>query len=264
LLHRSQLAGAVLSAVRTTGEVMLASVPADRDADDVGGVLWPSEVDAPQPTMRLFGDRLPVGLLDEVDELSIRLDTAEGGAWLAAQLAPFRVEVPEMPTDGPPKVFINYRSSDDKQAVTWIDEELCDRLGQGAVFRDSRILPGVDYADELLTKVRGTKLLLVVIAERWEKTYDNIGARLIDNPDDWTRKEIVEADKHGAGIVPVLVGAREFPTEDVLPVDIRLLTRLQHLQLPRGYTRRDVCYLIDKLVLGFPKLGGRRCRKSHD
>jgi hypothetical protein len=77
-----------------------------------------------------------------------------------------------------------------------IDRELTARFGSDLVFLDSRSIPaGSDFVEELLGRVRACSVLLVVI---------EAGQRRIDDPQDWLRREIVEALTHGLRVIPVL------------------------------------------------------------
>ena len=64
-------------------------------------------------------------------------------------------------------VFINYRGEDSQTAAALIDRELTSRFGRESVFLDSRSIPvGVDFAEELLGRLRTCSVVLVVIGPR--------------------------------------------------------------------------------------------------
>ena len=91
-------------------------------------------------------------------------------------------------------VFINYRGEDSQLAAALIDLELAARFGSDKVFLDSRSIPaGVDFQKELLGRLQSCSVLLVVIGPRWLTLTDEAGCRRIDNPQDWTHREIVAA-----------------------------------------------------------------------
>jgi hypothetical protein len=101
-------------------------------------------------------------------------------------------------------VFINYRTGDGEKTAALIDQELSRRFGSDRIFRASKsIAPGQVYPDELLTRLRRSAVLLAVIGPDWT----NFRARL-SNPEDWVRKEIVEAFACELPVVPVLDGRK--------------------------------------------------------
>jgi hypothetical protein len=267
----------VLSQVRTTTELVLvrlldrqdvaaAGLPEDvrlpgawpvwlRDrVPDVVGMVWPARHDLPNPTMALFGDRCPPGSLRVEPGSVLRLDTRSGAAYVNRELAAYRVAVPLPPGL---LVFVNYRSADDTRVVDLLDKELCRRFGEFAVFRDDRSLqPGVPFAAELLAKVRECAVLIAVIGERWDRSYDEAGRRLLDRTEDWVRLEITEALRHDVLVVPLLVGTREKLAADALPAGIEQLAGLQFPHLPSTCCAEDVRSVVDRLVRDIPALGG--------
>ncbi|MFH8473984.1 toll/interleukin-1 receptor domain-containing protein [Streptomyces sp. NPDC018000] len=101
-------------------------------------------------------------------------------------------------------VFINYRTGDGEKTAALIDHELSRRFGRDRIFRASKsISPGDAYPDALLTGLRRSSVVLVVIGPDWT----NFQARLRD-PEDWVRKEIVEAFTCEIPVVPVLDGRK--------------------------------------------------------
>jgi TIR domain len=102
-------------------------------------------------------------------------------------------------------IFINYRGEDSQTAAALIDRELAARFGSDQVFLDCRSIPaGSDFVEELLGRVRSCSVLLVVIGPRWLTLADEAGQRRIDDPQDWLRREIVEAFAHARRVIPVL------------------------------------------------------------
>lgn len=177
-LSRKRLAGKALSAVKTTAELVVSRVSSEEDLavvnrqemPSVQGILWPSAQAMPEHTMVLFGDRCPPEALRTVPAFSVALDDGDGARWLSETLAPYRVRVRPPERDDLPLVFVNYRTSDGTEEVWRLDDELRRRLGDRAVFRDHRSLTaGVEYASELVEKARGSKVLLAVVCERWER-----------------------------------------------------------------------------------------------
>jgi hypothetical protein len=146
-------------------------------------------------------------------------------------------------------IVINYRGEDSQTAAALIDRELTARFGSDQVFLDCRSVPaGTDFAEELLGRVRSCRVLLVVIGPHWlTLTYDD-GQRRIDDPQDWIRREIVEALTHGRRVIPVLTDGVTLPAEEELPDDIAGLSRRQYVPLRRRYTDVDLAFLVKRIA----------------
>lgn len=126
-------------------------------------------------------------------------------------------------------VFINYRTGDGEKTAALIDQELSRRFGSDRIFRASKsVLPGTAYPQSLLTGLRQSAVLLAVIGPDWTNFQD----RLRD-PEDWVRKELMEAFDCDLPIVPVLDGRK---TDRLNRADLpRELARLADLQsIPFG------------------------------
>ncbi|MFD4672315.1 TIR domain-containing protein [Lentzea sp. NPDC058450] len=151
---------------------------------------------------------------------------------------------------GPPLVFVNYRSPDERAAFD-LDAELTRRLGEGAVFRAARMPVGTAFPAELLHRAANCPVMLSVIGRHWENAY---GTRPLDDPGDWVRREIATALRNRVHVAPVLVGARSRPAAADLPQEIRMIAHLQTLHLPMHYTGPDLRGLVDRLLRSVPAL----------
>lgn len=218
------------------------------------GFVWQSNLDFPQQTMVLFGDRCPNGAVKTVEGLTERLDSVDRHARLRHQLGPYHVQLNPPEPDHPPKVFINYRSGDGGAAALALDAETSERMGEASVFRDNRsIPPGSTFQDELLCKVRQCKVLLVVIGKDWENITNSQRQPRLHDPADWVRTEIREAGIHHVTVVPILVGARPPLNDADLPEDIRWLAERQFLHLPNDFDVNDVSRVVDRLLERVPE-----------
>src|SRR5215470_1453081 len=160
-------------------------------------------------------------------------------------------------------IFINYRGEDTQTAAALIDRELTVRFGSDLVFLASRSIPvGSDFAEELLGRVRTSSVLLVVIGPRWLTLRDEAGGRRIDDPQDWVRREIVEAFTHGLRVVPVLTDGARLPVEAELPGDIAGLSRRQYVPLRRRYTGVDLAFLAERITEADPRLAEAAARRQ--
>ena len=152
-------------------------------------------------------------------------------------------------------IFINYRGDDSQTAAVLIDQHLTARFGSDQVFLDCRSIPaGADFVDELLGRVRSCSALLVVIGPHWLTLTDEVGRRRIDDPQDWIRREIVEAFTHGLRVIPVLLDGVTLPAETELPADIAGLSRRQYVPLRGRYTEVDLAFLVKRITEKDPGL----------
>jgi hypothetical protein len=216
------------------------------------GLVWQSSVDLPKPTMVLFGDVCGTGAVEPDFDMVERLDEPANEGWLRHHLLPHRVVLdPATPLDKP-KVFINYRSDNAGLAAQELDRELTRRLGDVAVFLDRRsIAPGRTFPPEILDKVRGCSVLLVVVGAGWEHATTPTGTRRLDDDQDWVRREIREAVDYQVPVVPVLVGARPPVAAADLPPDLRFLAEKQYLHVPDGFGPEHVSIAVDRLLERF-------------
>ncbi|MFF3271097.1 toll/interleukin-1 receptor domain-containing protein [Streptomyces chrestomyceticus] len=155
-----------------------------------------------------------------------------------------------------PEVFINYRNGDEENTAAMIEKELSRRFGSEVIFRASKsIKPGEDYTHSLLSNVRRSSLLLVVIGPRWSSALDGTGQRALENENDWTRKEILEAFTHGLLVVPVLVGRKMLPLKrSELPEALAGLADRQYRRFDYGSADDDLARLGNTVAELVPRL----------
>ncbi|MFD3419920.1 toll/interleukin-1 receptor domain-containing protein [Streptomyces decoyicus] len=159
-----------------------------------------------------------------------------------------------MPTT-PADVFINYRTTDEPASAALIGDGLSQRFGADRVFRDGPSLSGGErYAESLIAAVRHCSVLLAVIGARWLDATDPQGHRALENPDDWIRREIIEAFDHGVRVIPVLVSPLQTLPRHELPWE---LAGLADVQFRHFVARESVPFLGqlgDELVSLVPGL----------
>jgi TIR domain len=157
------------------------------------------------------------------------------------------------------EIFINYRRADSGSYGALLYVDLNRYFGPGVVFMDSMSIPaGIDFAVELLAQVRRTQVVLAVIGPAWLTAADAAGGRLIDDPDDWVRRELVAAFAIGARVIPVLTDGATLPTELELPADIAGLARCQYRYLRAGDVVADLDRLHRDLLAAAPGLAAAR------
>ncbi|WP_225847730.1 toll/interleukin-1 receptor domain-containing protein [Streptomyces sp. HPF1205] len=167
----------------------------------------------------------------------------------SSPLVPPPVPVPASPASARPgpRVFINYRTSDEPFGAALIDTALCERFGCDTVFFAPRSLaPGTCFSAGILDAVAGASVVLVVIGPRWLQAVGRSGRPRLEDPGDWVRREIVEAFRHDVCVVPVLLNC-ELPAEYQLPVPLARLSTLQYLRLHHRNTGADLERLVREL-----------------
>ncbi|MFD7546086.1 toll/interleukin-1 receptor domain-containing protein [Streptomyces sp. NPDC059816] len=154
-----------------------------------------------------------------------------------------------------PDVFVNYRTGDEEATATLIAGELSRRFGDEAIFKASKsITPGQRFPDQLVTAVRRSSAVLVVIGEHWTEAESRNGGRALDDPEDWTRREILEALDSGALVIPVLVGRATRLDAAALPPELAELADFQYRRFSHRNDRADLARLADDLAGLVPRL----------
>lgn len=148
---------------------------------------------------------------------------------------------------GRPLVFINYRGADAAWAATVVWQVWVQRLGEDRVFLDNRSIRfGEPFDEELLGAVRASAVLLAIIGRQWYGEQPD-GSRLIDDENDWVRREIRHALEHKVPVVPVMVeGIQELRAQE-LPDELAILARFQYCTIRQHYWRSDLDGLLAKV-----------------
>ena len=162
-----------------------------------------------------------------------------------------------------PDIFVNYRTNDEDTTATLIERELSRRFGSDRVFRASKSIKiGQAFPQELLTAVRRSSVLLAVIGRRWTDARTADGRRALDDPADWTRREIIEAFESGALVVPVLVGRDTRIDRHDLPPELARLADCQYRRFDNRDAVSGLGRLGDDLAEAVPQLAEAERRIS--
>jgi len=160
-------------------------------------------------------------------------------------------------------VFINYRGEDSHSYAAMLHMELSRRVGTGLVFLDSASIPaGADFSVHLLNRVRRASVLLAVVGSGWLTATNPSGGRRIDDPEDWVRRELVEAFAAGVTVIPVLTDEGTLPTEAELPDDIAAFSRCQYRRLRHRDAPVDLARIFRDLAALDPDLAAATRRPS--
>ncbi|MFJ9517632.1 toll/interleukin-1 receptor domain-containing protein [Kitasatospora sp. NPDC101801] len=154
-----------------------------------------------------------------------------------------------------PEIFVNYRTRDEDSTATLIERELSRRFGTDRVFRASKSIKiGQAFPQELLIAVRRSSVLLAVIGRQWANAQTADGRRALDDPADWTRREISEAFDSGALVVPVLVGRDTRLDPRDLPPEIARLADCQYRRFDTRDAESNLRRIGDDLAEAIPQL----------
>ena len=146
-------------------------------------------------------------------------------------------------------IFISYRRLDSQSAAGRLADHLREHLPQVPLFRDvETIEPGVDFVEAINRALQSCGVLLAVIGPRWVSLTDVNGKRRLDDPNDYTRLEIVTAlQRSDVRVIPVLVEGAQMPDAGQLPEDLQSLCRRNAIELSDKRWEYDVTQLRDTL-----------------
>lgn len=147
-----------------------------------------------------------------------------------------------------PKVFISYRREETAGHAGRLYDAIAERFGDGNVFMDVELAPGVDFVERITEAVGACRALLVVIGPRWASASPGGGAPRIAEPGDFVRLEVETAlARSEVRVIPVLVGGAQMPPSAELPESLRALARRNAIELSDLRWRYDVGRLADTL-----------------
>jgi hypothetical protein len=159
-------------------------------------------------------------------------------------------------TGAGPKVFICYRREETAAYAGRLYDALVARLGEGNVFMDLDLAPGLDFVERITDAVGACRVLLVVMGPRWATVAQDGESPRIADPEDYVRLEVETAlRRDDVTVIPVLVAGAQMPDRDDLPTAVQAITRRNALELSDGRWRYDVGRLIqalDELLVGAP------------
>jgi hypothetical protein len=122
-------------------------------------------------------------------------------------------------------VFISYRREGGSRLARVVQMEL-ERRGYPC-FLDVDDLGAEHFDERLLREIeRAPNLVLVLAPGSLERCR---------RPDDWLRREIVHALKHGRNIVPLMADGFQFPDVETLPEELQSLQRLNGVVYSHEY-----------------------------
>jgi hypothetical protein len=146
------------------------------------------------------------------------------------------------------KVFICYRREESAPYAGRLYDAMLARFGEGNVFMDLDLAPGVDFVERITQVVSGCLALIVVIGPEWATVEDEDGKRRIEDPADFVRLEVETGlGRSDVTPIPVLVADARMPRRESLPSEIQPIARRNALELSEGRWGYDVGRLLDTL-----------------
>jgi hypothetical protein len=157
-----------------------------------------------------------------------------------------------MPPPSPRAFFISYRRDESAWPARMLRDELVQRFGSTSVFMDTASLrAGQEWPRRIQEALRGCSVMLVLISESWLARDDAGGARRIDDPRDWVRREIETVLRRpDAIVVPVLLDGATMPGSDDLPESLRAFPSHQAVRLSVNSLSADIDGLIESIEQG--------------
>jgi hypothetical protein len=139
-------------------------------------------------------------------------------------------------------IFVNYRRSEHSaMAVSALKQMLAHHFGHDEVFLDVDIPTGERYPGLIDERLHGCDVLVAVIHDGWDATFDEPRKK------DWVSYEIATALEKGIPIIPVLLEDTPRPAWDKLPREIAGLSLFQNARLRSREIESDVDRLIQRL-----------------
>jgi CHASE2 domain-containing sensor protein len=157
-----------------------------------------------------------------------------------------------MPPPSPRAFFISYRRHESAWAARMLRDELVERFGSNSAFMDTASLyAGQEWPRRIQDALRGCSVMLALISESWMARDGAGGARRIDDPRDWVRREIETVLRRpDAIVVPVLLDGAAMPTSEELPESLRALAYRQAARLTVNNLAADIDALIESIEEG--------------
>jgi hypothetical protein len=188
-------------------------------------------------------------LLEGVGHIMRAASAASGG--IARGLQRKRINHPyrsQPPFPGLATVFISYRRTDNaRDPVTDLHRALVERLPQLRIFIDlSGIKGGTDFRQEIYCALENVTVLIVAIGKSWS---GRRGDDRIKDSTDYVRKEVAEAIKSKALVLPVLLEKASMPVAARLPNDLKSIVVFQAQHLSRASFTTDVDALVQRMLV---------------
>jgi hypothetical protein len=147
-----------------------------------------------------------------------------------------------------PRVFITYRREETAAYAGRLYDAMTSRFGEGNVFMDVDMAPGVDFVERITDAVAASHVVIVVVGPSWATVEDEHGNPRLADPEDFVRLEVETALRRpDVTPIPVLVSGARMPKREELPPPIQAITRRNALELSDQRWGYDIGRLINTL-----------------
>lgn len=158
------------------------------------------------------------------------------------------------------KLFISYRRAEDQWAVGHLRERLYDEFGSERVFFDNdAIVWGEKWQESLRAALESSAAVVMVFGSGWYGRRGD-GSRRIDEADDPVRNELLEAERLGTPVIPVMIDKEPQPTAADLPAELHFLLERQFRKL---HAADSLDKQTDRLILDIRKVMFGRSLRGH-
>jgi hypothetical protein len=164
-------------------------------------------------------------------------------------------------------IFVCYRGSDEKWATELVYARMTEAFGASSVFKAGNSLRVGEVFPPVLERAAAScPVMLACIGPAWLSAVGPGGARALDHPEDWVRREIAISLRAGNHVIPVLLGNFNevaVPKAAELPQEIRAMVNYQARRLTPGRgLDLEVPELIQGLIDLVPTLSQRYASAS--
>jgi patatin-like phospholipase/acyl hydrolase len=129
------------------------------------------------------------------------------------------------------KIFISYRRNDCRWQSKAIFDDLTNYFGEGTVFKDLEIIPGLDFEKQLQEELEEANIVLLLISKNWIKELK----KRLNNEKDYVLYEISTAIALGKYIIPLLFDEAKIPSEKDLPSSVSSVAKMNGIIFPEAY-----------------------------
>jgi CHASE2 domain-containing sensor protein len=147
--------------------------------------------------------------------------------------------------------FVSYRRDQSSWPAGILTDALTERFGEGSVFTDvDSIHAGETWPRRIEEAIRECDVVLVLIGPYWLQARAQDGARRLDDPGDWVRREIETGLDASRIVVPVLLDGARMPEPEDLPGSLARLAERNAIALSAANWNRELDALLASIEEG--------------
>ena len=124
--------------------------------------------------------------------------------------------------------------------------------------------PGEDFVEAINLKLESCAVVVALIGKNWLTCVDSTGARRLEKPDDYVRRELSRALVRKIRVIPVLVGNASMPLSSSLPAELAPLAYRNALEISDTRFHQDVDRLVQVLRKVLTPGAGKRTPETEN